>query len=100
MEVDGFVFKRKRQKAEQESSGLDAEEYQETEQSQIANPEHSACIPGPQLGLAPVDAATLITKAETLLSAFTAESDTQQILPGFCELIAQVSCPLFSEPSS
>eukprot|EP00884_Botryococcus_braunii_P022208 jgi/Botrbrau1/8671/Bobra.0087s0024.1 len=89
VEVDGFVFKRKRQIAEQQSSRQPADEYQQTEQSQIANVHQSACIPERHAHLIPVDAATLEIKAEALLKTIEADNDIPQVLPGFCERLAE-----------
>jgi hypothetical protein len=102
VEVDGFVFKRKRQRTEQESSGPPADEYQETEQSQTARPQHStgnsdALLMSQKVS---VDAATLNATAKALLEAVRQDNDPQQILPGFCELLAQVISLSLSLPPS
>lgn len=91
MEVDGFIFKRKRRRTQQETREEPLDEYEDTQQSHIPHPQPT-CNEGHQSPpcIAPADTAALRAKAMDLLSVLEGVSDPQQVLPDFCEKFAQV----------
>lgn len=92
VEVDGFIFKRKRRRTQQESREEVLHESEDTQQSQVPHPQPGQGDEGHLIRscATPADRAALQVKAMGLLSTFEGVSDPQQVLPEFCKKLAQV----------